>query len=70
MDSENDKPAAPSRGRQDYGPSLSSADDRIVPPVNGKILGRLIPGARLEVGPAGHLFLLARPVEMADFTAR
>lgn len=43
------------------------------PPVNGRILSRLIPHARLEVVPGGHLFLLERPEEMAaliaDFTA-
>ncbi|MCW2535330.1 MAG: Poly(3-hydroxyalkanoate) depolymerase [Modestobacter sp.] len=52
---------------------LVGDDDPIVPPVNGRILSRLIPHARLEVVPGGHLFLLERPEEMAaliaDFTA-
>jgi len=50
---------------------LMGAHDRIVPPVNGKILARLIPRARLEILPGGHLFLVSRPdvaaKAMADF---
>lgn len=40
---------------------LMGADDRIVPPVNGKIMGALIPNARLEIVPGGHLFLVTQP---------
>jgi poly(3-hydroxyoctanoate) depolymerase len=37
---------------------LTGGDDPIVPPVNGRILARLIPDSRLVVLPgAGHLFL-------------
>jgi poly(3-hydroxyoctanoate) depolymerase len=45
---------------------LAGDDDPIVPLVNGRILARLIPDARLHVVPGGgHLFLLERPAEMA-----
>jgi poly(3-hydroxyoctanoate) depolymerase len=45
---------------------VAGDDDPIVPPVNGRILGRLIPDARLHVVPGGgHLFLLERPAEIA-----
>jgi poly(3-hydroxyalkanoate) depolymerase len=53
---------------------IAGGDDPIVPPVNGHILARLIPDARLHVVPGGgHLFLLERPAEIAtlvtDFLA-
>jgi poly(3-hydroxyoctanoate) depolymerase len=49
---------------------LAGDDDPIVPLVNGRILARCIPGARLEViGGGGHLFLLERPAEMATLVA-
>ncbi len=45
---------------------LAGDDDPIVPLVNGRILARCIPDARLHVvRSAGHLFLLERPAEMA-----
>ncbi|HKD98347.1 MAG TPA: alpha/beta fold hydrolase [Micromonosporaceae bacterium] len=45
---------------------LAGDDDPIVPLVNGRMLHRLIPDARLHVVPGGgHLFLLERPAEMA-----
>src|SRR5262249_28593804 len=45
---------------------LTGDCDRIVPPVNGRILARLIPDARLETVPdAGHLFLFTRPERSA-----
>ena len=45
---------------------LAGDDDPIVPSVNGRMLARLIPDARLHVVPGGgHLFLLERPREMA-----
>jgi poly(3-hydroxyoctanoate) depolymerase len=41
---------------------LTGGADRIVPPVNGRILAARIPGARLEVVPgAGHLLLMDHP---------
>jgi poly(3-hydroxyalkanoate) depolymerase len=45
---------------------LSGGDDPIVPPVNGHILASLIPRARLEILPCGHLFV----VSLAGETAR
>ena len=48
---------------------ISGDDDPIVPAVNGRILARLIPHARLHIVPGGgHLFLLERPAEIADLT--
>ena len=45
---------------------IAGDDDPIVPPVNGRILARLIPDARLHIVPGGgHLFLLERPAEIA-----
>jgi poly(3-hydroxyoctanoate) depolymerase len=45
---------------------LAGDDDPIVPLVNGRILARRIPDARLHVvDGGGHLFLLERPAEMA-----
>jgi poly(3-hydroxyalkanoate) depolymerase len=45
---------------------LAGDDDPIVPLVNGRILHRLIPHARLRVVPGGgHLFLLEQPAEIA-----
>jgi poly(3-hydroxyoctanoate) depolymerase len=45
---------------------LAGDDDPIVPVVNGRILARLIPNARLEIiRGGGHLFLLERPAEHA-----
>lgn len=45
---------------------LAGDDDPIVPLVNGRILARCIPNARLHVvHGAGHLFLLERPTEVA-----
>ena len=45
---------------------LAGDDDPIVPLLNGHILARRIPNARLHVEDGGgHLFLLERPAEMA-----
>ena len=43
---------------------LMGRDDQIVPVINGKILARLIPNARLETVGGGHLFLVTRPKEV------
>jgi poly(3-hydroxyalkanoate) depolymerase len=49
---------------------LVGDDDPIVPVVNGKILTRVIPHARLEIiRGGGHLFLLERPTEIAALVA-
>jgi poly(3-hydroxyalkanoate) depolymerase len=44
---------------------LMGRDDPLVPPVNGRILARLIPNARLQMIDDGHLFMVTRPVETA-----
>jgi poly(3-hydroxyalkanoate) depolymerase len=45
---------------------LAGDDDPIVPLINGYLLGRLIPGAKLHViRGGGHLFILERPAEIA-----
>ena len=54
---------------------LAGDDDPIVPLVNGRLLGRLIRNARLQIVPGGgHLFLLEHPDEIAtlvtDFLTR
>ena len=49
---------------------LAGDDDPIVPVVNGKILTRVIPHARLKIiRGGGHLFLLERPTEIAALVA-
>jgi poly(3-hydroxyalkanoate) depolymerase len=46
---------------------LAGDDDPIVPVVNGRMLARLVPHARLRVIPGGgHLFLLERAAEVAE----
>jgi len=45
-------------------------DDPIVPLINGRILARCIPRARLHViAGGGHLFLLEQPAEIARLSA-
>jgi poly(3-hydroxyalkanoate) depolymerase len=44
---------------------LMGRDDPLVPPVNGRILARLIPNARLQMIDDGHLFMVTRPTETA-----
>ena len=44
---------------------MMGREDPLVPAINGKILARLIPNARLEMIDDGHLFLVTRPVECA-----
>jgi poly(3-hydroxyalkanoate) depolymerase len=49
---------------------LNGDDYPIVPTINGHILTRLIPNARLRIiQDAGHLFLLERPAEVAALVA-
>jgi hypothetical protein len=40
-------------------------DDPLVPVINGQILARLIPGARLQIIEDGHLFFLTQPQQTA-----
>ena len=44
---------------------LAGDDDPIVPLVNARIMARLMPRARLEIYPDGHLGLLTRSPELA-----
>jgi poly(3-hydroxyalkanoate) depolymerase len=44
---------------------LTGRDDPLVPPINGRILARLIPNARLQMIDDGHLFMVTQPVETA-----
>ncbi len=45
---------------------LAGDDDPIVPLVNGRLLGWLVPDSRLHVlRGGGHLFLVERPAEVA-----
>ena len=49
---------------------LAGDDDPIVPLINGRMLARLIPDARLHVVPGGgHLFLLEHADEVAGIVA-
>ncbi len=49
---------------------LAGDDDPIVPVINGRILTRIVPQARLEIiRGGGHLFLLERPTEHAALIA-
>jgi len=45
---------------------LMGSDDPLVPVINGRILARLIPNAKLRVIDDGHLFMVTRPGETAD----
>jgi hypothetical protein len=50
---------------------LAGDDDPIVPLVNGRILARRMPQARLHViHGGGHLFILERPAERAELVAQ
>jgi poly(3-hydroxyalkanoate) depolymerase len=44
---------------------LAGSDDPIVPPINARVMARLMPNARLEILNDGHLFLVTSPVELA-----
>jgi poly(3-hydroxyalkanoate) depolymerase len=46
---------------------LAGKDDVIVPPINARILARLIPHATLHVFNGGHLFLLTEKEQVAWF---
>ena len=40
---------------------LTGRDDRLVPPVNSRLIAERIPGAVLQETPGGHLFLAEYP---------
>ena len=48
---------------------MAGSDDPIVPPVNGRILAKLIPGARFVTIDDGHLFLLTSAEESAGIVS-
>ena len=43
---------------------LAGRRDRIVPAINGRLLARLIPRARLQIVDGGHLFLVSQAAEV------
>lgn len=43
---------------------LAGRRDRIVPPINGRILATLIPRARLQIVDGGHLFLVSQAAQV------
>jgi pimeloyl-ACP methyl ester carboxylesterase len=45
---------------------LAGRDDPIGPPVNARLMARLMPNARLKLLDEGHLFLVTSPVESAE----
>jgi poly(3-hydroxyalkanoate) depolymerase len=49
---------------------LAGDDDPIVPPVNGRLLSRLIPHAELHVYHGGHLALATEATDLAPVVAR
>jgi poly(3-hydroxyalkanoate) depolymerase len=49
---------------------LAGDSDRVVPPLNARILAARLPNARRQVLPGGHLFLLENPRAAADAIAR
>jgi poly(3-hydroxyoctanoate) depolymerase len=49
---------------------LAGDDDRVVPPLNARILAARLPSARRHMLPGGHLFLLENPPASADVIAR
>jgi poly(3-hydroxyalkanoate) depolymerase len=46
---------------------LAGDDDPVLPPVNGRLLNRLIPNSRLQVYHGGHVALLTEATMMASF---
>jgi len=44
---------------------LAGSDDPIVPPINGQIMARIMPNARLEIVDDGHLFMVTQPARTA-----
>src|SRR5262245_31264397 len=45
---------------------LAGSDDPIVPPINGQIMARIIPNARLVMMDDGHLFMVTQPDRTAE----
>src|SRR5215471_7534099 len=44
---------------------LAGSDDPIVPPINGRIMARIMQNARLETIDDGHLFMVTQPARTA-----
>lgn len=49
---------------------LAGDDDPIIPPVNARILARLIPDARLHIYPDGHLGLVTSADELGPLVSK
>jgi poly(3-hydroxyalkanoate) depolymerase len=49
---------------------LSGADDPIIPLANARLMGRLIPDARLHVFPGGHLGLVTEARQLAPVVSQ
>ena len=48
---------------------LAGSDDPLVPPVNARIMARLLPDARLQMIDCGHLFIATRAEQVAGMVA-
>jgi pimeloyl-ACP methyl ester carboxylesterase len=48
---------------------MAGTDDPIVPIANGRILAKLIPGARLVTIDDGHLFLVTSAKQCAELVS-
>lgn len=44
---------------------MMGADDPIVPEINGRLLARRLPDARLQIVDCGHLFIISQPEQTA-----
>jgi pimeloyl-ACP methyl ester carboxylesterase len=49
---------------------LAGDDDPLIPPVNGRIMHRLIPRCRLHVYHGGHLALVTEPHRLVPVIER
>ena len=52
-------------GVEASGADHDGADDPIVPEINGRLLARRLPDARLQIVDCGHLFIISQPEQTA-----